>query len=277
MKYGNLHLHSQYSDCNFTPEQLFYIGKSLGYYALALTDHENDKGVRVLMDVAKREGGVDVISGNEFYGMHEGVNLHLTALDYDMDNPAIRAFIDERVALECEHTRKCVEYGQKIGVIEGFGWDEVVKYNPDGAWLCIDSVYKVYRTLKIDIPENLRVDVFRSDYAKSIKQVAPTAEQVIKLVRGAGGVIALAHPYKQTHFIPKLVEFGLNGVEVSHPGNAENTSYLAEEMAKEYKLYRCGGTDHTGPMSCCGGKHAKPAFHGVTEEEYYVLKERKLG
>lgn len=44
MKYANLHLHSTYSDASLTPEQLVFIGKSLGYYALALTDHETDAG-----------------------------------------------------------------------------------------------------------------------------------------------------------------------------------------------------------------------------------------
>ena len=49
MKYGNLHLHSTYSDAQFTPKQLFMIGKSLGYHALALTDHETDGGVRIYL------------------------------------------------------------------------------------------------------------------------------------------------------------------------------------------------------------------------------------
>lgn len=276
MKYANLHLHSNHSDAMFTPEQLILIGKSLGYYALALTDHETDSGVKPFMAHARAEGGIEVLSGVEFYGMFEGACLHLTALDFDIDNPKIRSFIEERVNLQREKTRKTFEYGVKIGVIEGLKWDDVVKYNPDGAWLCIDSVTNAYKTLKIPVPKNLRADVFRSEVAKSFKAEPPTAEEVIKAVRGADGVVALAHPYKQTQFIPKLVEFGLNGVEVSHPDNYENTSYLAIEMAKKYNLYRCGGTDHTGAMSGCPGKHAIPALQGITEEEFYTLKERRL-
>lgn len=103
------------------------------------------------------------------------------------------------------------------------------------------------------------------------------AEEVIRVVREAGGIIALAHPYQQTHYIPALVKMGLNGVEVSHPDNYENTGALAVEAAKTYHLYHCGGTDHTRPMSGCSGNCAIPAFQGVTEEEYYILKERRLG
>ena len=276
MKYANLHLHSNHSDAMLSPEQLILIGKSLGYYALALTDHETDSGVKTFMSHARTEGGIEVLSGVEFYGAVDGICIHLTALDFDMDNFGIREFIRKRVELECEKTRKLLEYGRSIGVVDGVSWDDVVKYNPDGAWLCIDSVTNAYKTMKIPVPKNLRADVFRSEYAKSLKPQIPDAEEVIKIVRNADGVIALAHPYKQTHFIPKLVEYGLNGVEVSHPDNYENTSYLAIEMAKKYNLYRCGGTDHTGAMSGCGGKHATPALQGITEEEFYTLKERRL-
>ena len=277
MKYANLHLHSNHSDAAFTPKQLCLIGKSLGYYALALTDHETDSGVAEMMAYAEKLTGLEIISGVEFYGNHYGANLHLTALDYDMDEPGIRAFIKERVDIECEKTRKTLEYGRSIGVIDGVTWDDVVKYNPDGAWLCINSVYNAYQTLKLEAPANMRDAVWKSDYARSLELPRPTAEQVIKTVRKAGGVIALAHPYQQTQYIPELVEYGLNGVEVSHPHNGDNTCSLAIEMAKAYNLYRCGGTDHTGPMSACGGRNAVRAFDGITEEEFVTLKERRLG
>ena len=67
MKYANLHLHSTYSDGGFTPLQLVLIGKSLGYYALALTDHETDGGVKQFFSAAKQEG-LKSISGIECYG-----------------------------------------------------------------------------------------------------------------------------------------------------------------------------------------------------------------
>lgn len=277
MKHANLHLHSTFSDAQFTPEQLFLIGKSLGYKAMALTDHETDGGVDRLMKYAALQGGVDVISGIEFYGKHEGVSLHLTALDYDMNDTGLRAFVKERCDLREECTRKCVERGIEIGVIRDITWNDVLDNTEAGSWMCIDSVMNTYRAKRIPIPSNLRADCFKGPEVRAFTPKYPTAEEVIKVVRKAGGIIALAHPYKQTHFVPALVEFGLNGIEVSHPDNYENTSALAVEAAKTYNLYHCGGTDHTGPMSGCDGKYAIPVFNGITEEEYTVLKERRRG
>ena len=98
------------------------------------------------------------------------------------------------------------------------------------------------------------------------------------MVRKAGGVVALAHPpVAMPEFIGQLVDWGLNGIETNHPDIKPEAQPLTEEAAKKYNLYRCGGTDHTGPMSCNGGKDAIPVFNGITEEQFDILVERRLG
>ncbi len=276
MKYANLHLHSIYSDAQFTPEQLVLIGKSLGYKAIAITDHETDGAVKRLFDYARSEN-FEAMVGCEFYGSHDGHSLHLTALDYDYEHPAIRAFIKERCDLRAEFTRKSVERGIELGILQDITWNDITDHAPDGTWICIDTVINTLKAKRIPIPDNLRIECFKAPEIRAQAPKSPTAEDVIKVVRKADGVIALAHPYNKTHYIPELVDMGLNGVEVSHPDNRENTSALAVAAAKEFNLYRCGGTDHTGPMSGCAGKLACPVFNGVTEEEYFTIKERRLG
>lgn len=277
MKYANLHLHSTLSDGTLTPFQLVKIGKSFGYSALALTDHETDGGVLEFARCAREQGGIDTVTGIEFYGMHEGVNLHLVALDYDMDSPILRQFVRERCEKRYEITRGRVKIGIEKGYIDGVTWDDIERFAPNGSWMCIGHVVRAYDILKIPMPADLPEKVFKSPEAKAFSAETPSAERVIKTVRAAGGVIALAHPNRQTHFIPALVDMGLNGVEVSHPDISEETTELALEMAEKFNLYHCGGTDHTGVMSGLGGKHARPACQGLTEEEYYCLKERKRG
>ena len=280
MKYANCHLHSTFSDAQFTPEQLVLIGKSLGYRALALTDHETDGGVKRFMSAAKKEG-ILTMSGVEFFGDQDGINLHIVALDYDMDDPGIRAFVKERCDLELETTRKRVERGMKMGIIYGITWNDVLDHAQEGTWVCIDTVMntmKDKRAVEDDYDWwDMRLKCFWGPEATALAPANPTAEEVTRIIRKAGGVAALAHPYKQTQYVEKLVSYGLNGIEVSHPDLYENTAYLALQAADTFKLYHCGGTDHTGPMSGCGGNLAIPVFNGITEEEYTALKERRLG
>ena len=280
MNYANLHLHSTYSDGGFTPQQLVLIGKSLGYGALALTDHETDAGCEEFIHYAKKEG-LQAITGTEFYGSVNGHSIHLTALDFDPAAPSIREFIKKRCEMQNTWVKHCVERGLELGYISGITWDDVVFFSGEGAWLCIDSVYLALR-LKKAMPlekfQDIRQNVFKAPEVKAIKHKSPPAEEVIRAVRQAGGIIALAHPDAgMTDYIEKLVDAGLNGIETCHPDISAETQPLTEEAARKYGLYRCGGTDHTGPMSCCDGKYAIPVFHGISEENFRILTERRLG
>ena len=280
MKYANCHLHSIFSDAGFTPEQLVLIGKSLGYNAIALTDHETDGGCKRLMAAAK-SAGMFSLSGIEFYGMEDGIELHLVGLDFDQNDPGIRALIKERCDAARNRAKARLEEGLALGMYSGITFQDVEDRYEEGTWLCIDSIINTMKAKKC-VPDNFdwatfRYKLFKSPEAKAKEEPKATAERVIRTVRAAGGVIALAHPYKQTHLVEKLVGYGLNGIEVSHPELYENTAYLALQAADTFNLYHCGGTDHFGPMSCCGGIHAVPAFHGITEEEFFTIKERRLG
>ena len=280
MKFANLHLHSTYSDAGFTPQHLVYIGKALGYGALALTDHETDGGCKEFARIAKREE-IETVTGAEFYAELDGKKMHLTALDFDQDAPLLRALIKERCDLQAQWLKECFEKGIEREVIKGVTWDDVLDYAGEGRWLCTDTLAEVLR-IKKAIPEEgmryVKENTTKDPEMKAKKAAYPTAERVIKAVRSAGGVIALAHPTEGLiNIVGDLVALGLNGIEYDHPGIAPEVLPLCDRAARDYNLYRCGGTDHTGPMSCCGGKHAISAFSGITEEEFAILKERRLG
>jgi predicted metal-dependent phosphoesterase TrpH len=280
MNYANLHLHSTFSDGGFTPAQLVLIGKSLGYKALAMTDHETDGGVTEFQRVCAKEG-LDSLVGVEFYGRHDGHGPHLVALDFDRDNPDIRAFIRERCELYTECTRKRVERGIRLGYIRDFTWNDVLDYARDGSWICIDHVIGAMKYKRVMAPEassdELRKNVFKGEEALSFEPAQPSAERVIKIIRKAGGIAVLAHPVNKTQYVRELIDYGLNGIEVCHPIMDAETTRLAQEAAKAFQLYRSGGTDHTGAMSACGGANAVPALQGVSDEEFYTIKERRLG
>lgn len=280
MKYANLHLHSIYSDAGFTPQQLVLIGKALGYKALSLTDHQTDGGWWEFKRSAERNDITPVL-GAEFYGRFEGKTLHMTALDYDYDHPGIRALIRQECENMTEWTRRRFERAVEKGWISGLSWEQVLSmFGPD-AWICHDSVQyaaKVLRAVPYDFDwGTFRQNTWKAEEVKAWKIPYPTAEEVITTVRDAGGVIAWAHPDEVFPRVEALVEVGLNGIEVNHPSMTEEATRDAEEAARKFNLYRSGGTDHTGPMSCCGGRLALPVFNGIDEEDFNILMERRLG
>ena len=280
MKFANFHLHSTYSDAAFTPEQLVLIGKALGYKALSLTDHETDGGWTEFRYCAERQG-IESVVGAEFTGMEGTHWLHLTALDYDYNDPGLRALVRRLCDDMTEYTRKRFQRALDKGWLEGITWDDIMNSVGPDTWVCHDTVQNIVGNRRL-VPHDFDWQTFRKNtwFCPEVKVWKPaygTAEEVIRTVRKAGGVVCLAHPNGQTHLVEKLVGYGLNGIEVSHPEITEETIRLADEAARTFKLYRSGGTDHTGPMSACGGELARPVFDGLTEEQYFTLKERRLG
>lgn len=280
MMFANLHLHSVYSDAGFTPEQLVLIGKAMGYGALALTDHETDGGCKEFMEVCAREG-IESVIGTEFYGQYGERKMHLTALDFDPANPNLRQLIDERCRLYADWTKICFDACLAGGYFRDISWDYVVALLGEGAWLCEDSILYALRIQKKyskELETRIHTEVFKSEEMLACKPAYPQAADVIRAVRQAGGVIALAHSVvTQYDYVEKLVDLGLNGIEVNHPSMTPEAITMAEELAERRGLYRCGGTDHTGPMSCVPGKYAYFVENGISEGDFQILKERRLG
>ena len=197
------------------------------------------------------------------------------------NHSGLRSYIKERCDLQESITQKTFEIGVKLGIITDITWQDVLDNTPVGTWICIDSVINTFRNKKITPKEGfgpIRSKVFNSPEARALKMPYPTAERVIKTVRKAGGVIALAHSgYYTFPYLERLMEFGLNGIETGHPNIKPSILPELVAAAEKYNLYQCGGTDHYGPMSCCGGEHAYPTIEGIDEEQYICLKERKFG
>ena len=280
VKYANLHMHSTYSDAGFTPEQLVRIGKAVGHKAMALTDHETDGGCDEFMENCRIEG-IECDTGAEFYGQFEGRKMHITALDFDRSAPSIRNLIDERCRLYAQWTKMCFDKTKAMGRLDEITWDEVVASAGKGAWLCYDSVLNLLAQKHLMSAERRPsvVDVFLHDpEMKALKPAYPDTVDVIRAVRDAGGVVGIAHPTEtQFDYIEKLVEHGMNGLECDYMKKTPETAELCERLITRYNLYRMGGSDHAGPLSANGGKYAIPAFHGISEEDFRILKDRKLG
>ncbi len=293
MKFANLHLHSVYSDGIFTPEELCVKAKEMGYGALALADHETAIGYDDLV-VACKKHGMDCIRGIEMYGPFEGYPLHLTGYDFDMTNPKIVKYHNACREHYYLLTKNKFENMQKQGLVGDLSWDMVLADAPKDAWLCNEQIFaslikrfgykqkdywawiKTYHSLPVTTTLPSR------DYN--------SAQNLIPMIRDAGGVAVLAHPHEQTHLLDDLYKLGLNGVEYSHPDLDDYDSEQAYAWAKKKGVYLSGGTDHTGELGNNMERGNQPwdadklmrpydalVYDGVTEEEFYTLKNRLKG
>ena len=78
MKKFEIHMHSTFSDGEFSPTRLVDIARRNGVSVLCLTDHDTFEGIPELMAAAKAEE-ISAFPGIEITVRFRGFNLHLLA------------------------------------------------------------------------------------------------------------------------------------------------------------------------------------------------------
>lgn len=280
LSYANLHLHSNHSDGTFRPLHLPRLAGCVGYGALALTDHETIHGLPEFMREAEL-CGIDTIPGVEVFARLDGEDTvyHITGLDFDPE--AFRPYSDRLVAYRNEDTRLKFEHAKRHGFFAEIEWADVLHWNPHTDWF---HAAQIRQTLDLTgiVPlqeqGSLVTDALFLEGSNTGDLFVRPLGEVVEAIRAAGGIAVLAHPKKETlKSLKKMVDLGLNGIEISHPSIPEQAAKEAIHLACEYGLYCSGGTDHTGVLSSFGGKQVRSLRCGISREEYEILKTRALG
>ncbi len=307
--YANLHLHSTHSDGVDSPTRLAQIAFEEGYRAAALTDHDSVSGNEEFMAACKALGmesifGIEFSAKTELYrkaNTGKPGSFHLTAFDFDPEYPAMKEYLDQMSMRETHQTKLLFERGIEIGYIKNITWEDVLKHNEGITWLCNDHVFRAMKAkgLLADSDYN---EFFATCFGKHRKEITPLYDfkydhEIIKLVHDAGGIVCLAHltepllssvDVSETGFAPyldRLVEMGLDGVEVWHGLLNEEQRKEVYQLALDRGLYVSGGSDHSG---ICGGQYAffedpkqshfylEPLSTGTTKHHFEEIRDKKI-
>jgi len=265
MKSADLHLHTNFSDGTFTPEELAGHGARLGFAALALTDHDSVEGC-ARMGAACAAAGIEFIPGTELTAELDGTELHVLGYFLDTNN--------EKLLMEIAKFQTVRQ--QRIHQM-------VARINEMGVPLEVESVFSlanckspgrphVARALvKAGLVKNLD-EAFERFLKKNRPAWVPkskiSALDAIELVHQAGGLAVMAHPglNRTDEVIPALVEAGLDGIECFHTKHSTAMSAHYLEIADKFHLLVTGGSD------CHGFSKGKPLIGGVKLPYEHVEK-----
>ena len=293
--YANLHLHSTHSDGKYTPEELVRLAKEEGYGAIAVTDHDTVTANEALMRCAA-ENGLESIFGCEFTVPPTDddplTDFHFVAFDFDPTYPPMAEYLKGMALRQTDKTVVTLDRCHKAGFMRELSMEDVYAANPGIAWFCNEQVFVAMLKKGMAKPEDYEEWVENVWYFhEHLAPITPAyafkdAQGIIDLVHAAGGIILMAHPHKQLHFIDRLVAMGLDGLEVYHPDLLPEEQTEAMRIAYEKNLFIAGGTDHSGVL---GGEYIsyanpetcpyylEPRVFGTMEEHFHELKERKIG
>lgn len=298
--YANLHNHTTHSDGVYSPADLVAVAKSEGYGAVCATDHDTVTANSEIKVACEKEG-METLFGCEFYALCDEykdyfADYHLVGFHFDPNQPDMKEYLRQRSADMAERTEYLFELAMRENKLpNGITWQEIVDYNKGISWLCNDHVFMAMEAKGLvtakEWPDYFK-NCFAASYAKTLglksKYPIMQIQDLITLIHGAGGIAVVAHPSAtvQLRTVPKLVKWGLDGIEVWHQSMVKRGyQHEALRLALEYGLYISGGEDHSG---LCGGQYkffakpeetrfwCAPCSLGTTKEFFDEIKNRTL-
>lgn len=269
MKYIDLHIHTTASDGSFPPAAVVSMAKDAGYAAIAITDHDNTRGLPEAMEAGTRLG-VEVVSGIELSTDYHGVEVHI--LGYYID-PGANSLSD---LLETALLHRKERNERICGVLRAAGID-----------VTMEELYEKFPGAVLGRPHigQLMVEkgyvtdvkqAFREYMGKGARCYVPKVnmpmERAIDRILRAGGLPVLAHPYQYElgdaglrTLIETAKDCGIVGMECfySKYDGGQTDTLLA--LAAEYGLAPTGGSDFHGA--------SKPNIQiGTTKAPYRCLE-----
>ena len=83
-----MHIHSNYSDGEFSPNEVIKMGIDSGLDVMAITDHDTINGIKTIDRNSDfiRESGINVVNGIEVSCKFDKGTMHILGYDFDIDN-----------------------------------------------------------------------------------------------------------------------------------------------------------------------------------------------
>jgi predicted metal-dependent phosphoesterase TrpH len=242
---ADLHLHTHYSDGTETPARVIALAKQAGLSTVAITDHDTTEGLPEAYEAGKA-AGVEVLPGIEMSASTDGLEVHLLGLLIDVKNYALVEHLVEQRDRRVQRVHAMVERLERVGA--RISADEVLTLAGKGT---VGRPHVARVLLKhgyiSSLPEAFEKYIGPSNAGFVPGSPVPPAD-IIRLIRGAGGVPVLAHPIflKNDALIETFMSQGLAGVEAFHSSHNPEQVRHYEQLADRLGLLKTGGSDFHG-------------------------------
>jgi 3',5'-nucleoside bisphosphate phosphatase len=284
---SEIHMHSTFSDGEFTPEELVEIAIKNKVSILSLTDHDTFGGINDLVTAAEK-ANIFAFPGIEITVNYRDFNLHLLGYFKNLESidVELKNLVLEMKSLRENRMKELIERINKVipdKFKDSIKYENVIKA-AEGV-LGRPHLAKEMTRLKIVSTTTQAFDEYLVEYNVEKKNL--DIKLAIELIRQSNGVPVIAHPGERSYSIlapakgrnkenvpeilRELIGYGLLGLECIYPYHerAGIVDYF-KDVANEFNLIVTGSRDFHGYHT-----HQKTNLLGSTAMDDSFLEQFK--
>ena len=258
----DLHTHTTASDGTDSPFALVKKALATGVTTLGITDHDSTAGWAEAITAIQPQ--IQLVLGAEVSCLtNDGISVHMLGLLFDPHHEEMQQVLEETRDGRLPRMRKMIEKMRAEGM--DISIEDVQNAMPAGATMGRPHLADALVAKKIvKSRDEAFVDLLHNESRFYVSHAAPTPVEAIALIKRAGGVAVIAHPFaslrgqilKAADFAD-LVAAGLNGIEVDHRDQNPDERAMLRNIAHELDLVVTGSSDYhgTGKLNSLAENH----------------------
>ena len=258
----DLHTHTNCSDGTDSPRDLVNKAIVQGLEVLGISDHDTTSGWKEATESLR--GTLKLALGAEISCLTtDGVSVHMLGLLFDSEHQEMQQVLEETRDGRLPRMRKMIEKMRAEGM--DISMEDVEQAMPAGATMGRPHLADALVAKKIvKSRDEAFVDLLHNESRFYVSHAAPTPVDAIALIRRAGGVAVIAHPFAshrgqvlKAEDFSELVAAGLNGIEVDHRDQNPDERGMLRTIARDLDLVITGSSDYhgTGKLNSLAENH----------------------
>lgn len=254
----DLHIHSNASDGTLSPSDIIARACHLDIKAIAITDHDTIDGSKAALTNGI-PSHLNFLTGVEISAAPPpsfpiSGSFHILGYAIQLDDPHLS---DTLVRLQSARRNRNPEIIKRLRKL--------------GADLSIEALHKEFGDTQLGRPHIAQL-MIKTGFVSTIDEAFDNyigkdkpayvdkyrvgCAETIEIIKGAGGIAVLAHPYLLKiddemlleNLFVTLKDMGLGGIEVYYPDHTHQATILYKKLAERLGLVMTGGTDYHGDL-----------------------------
>ncbi len=273
---ADLHLHTYYSDGQFSPAEIVGRAKACGLQLIAVTDHDTALASEEVKELCKDEG-LKSVNGIEVSAYDGDVKIHILGYNIDINCADYKNFSEK--LYKGSFTRaediifKLNKMGVKIDMREVLAERKCSLSPVHAMYIARAASEKGYA----QTPFKFYTEYMNTGKGAYSNLCRPDPETAVEFIHACGGIASLAHPDRielskdgVKELIKRLKGVNLDGIEAVYSTHTAIKTAYYKETAKAFNLLVTGGSDAHYPSG--SKKIGTPFFEADTQ----LLKSLKI-